>query len=671
MLHLAGETILKTLHIDLETFSSVDLTTCGAHAYVESPDFEIILFGYAFDDEPVTVIETFYDEELMGPLNLCAVDMIPLRVQEALFDPNTIKIAYNAPFERICLAKVFEKPMPPAMWRCSMVHALTLGLPAKLEATAKVLKLQEQKDTAGKALINYFCKPCKPTRTNGGRVRNLPHHAPDKWTAFREYNRQDVEAERAVGKALERFPLSPSEQLLWVVDQQINDRGVRVNYALVDQAIRCDTRHHLKAIQEAIDLTGLSNPNSVAQLKAWLQENEGIAVDSLSKDTVPEILERTQNDTTRRVLELRQESSKTSVKKYEAMQRARCEDDRVRGLLQFYGANRTGRWAGRLIQIHNLPKNSLSDLDLARKTLLMGDYETLEMLWGNVPDVLSQLVRTAFEAPHGHKFIVSDFSSIEARIVAWLAGEKWRLDVFRGHGKIYEASASQMFKVPIESITKTNPLRQKGKIAELALGYGGGVRALIIMGALKMGLTEEELPDLVKVWRAANQAITKFWWDVEKAAIAAVVDRTTVNMRFGMSFIYEAGILFVKLPSGRKLSYIRPKVKYTGPYDKPELSYEGVDQTTKQWARIDTYGPKLVENITQAVARDCLGDALLRLHQAKYKIVMHVHDEVILEVPEAQDCLKNVNWIMSQPIEWAPGLPLGADGFETTYYRKD
>lgn len=650
---------MAILSVDIESYSSVDLGKCGVYAYTEAPDFEILLFGYAFNDDPVQVVD------------LASGEYLPVEVNLALANPGIIKTAFNANFERTAIAKHFNRPMPPEQWRCTSVHARTLGLPGKLEEVAKAMKLQQQKDTAGKALIRYFSIPCKPTKANGMRTRNLPQHAPEKWAQFKTYNAQDVEVERTIRKSLERFPVLPIEQKLWCLDQRINDGGILVDPKLVRHAIACDTAYQERKTEEAARLTGLDNPNSVAQLKAWLLEAEGLDVESLSKETVPELLKQAESDTVKRVLELRQEMAKTSVKKYQAMDRARCNDNRVRGLLQFYGANRTGRWAGRLVQVQNLPQNHLKDLDLARQLLLAGDYDTLELLFESVPVVLSQLIRTAFVPSPGCKFIVADFSAIEARVIAWLAGEKWRLDVFNTHGKIYEASAAAMFRVPIETITKGSPLRQKGKVAELALGYAGGPGALVSMGALKQGLTEEELPGLVAAWRAASPSIVQFWWDVERAAMEAVREKKSVSLQHGLAFSYESGIMFLRLPSGRRLAYVRPRIEINPRFDRPALSFEGQDQVKKQWVRTFTYSGRLVENIVQATARDCLAEAMLRLDRAAYKIVMHVHDEVVLEVPAGMGSLEEACEITGQPLKWAPGLPMRADGFETDYYKKD
>jgi DNA polymerase len=649
---------MNILSIDIETYSSVDLPSSGVYAYTSSPDFEILLFGYAFNDEPVNVIDLAQGEEL------------PAKILEALSAPNIIKTAYNANFERTCIARHFKMLMPPEQWKCTLVHALTLGLPGYLEGVTKALKLEQQKDTAGKMLINYFSKPCKPTKTNGGRTRNLPKHDPEKWEKYKAYNAQDVEVERELRKVLEKYPVPKKEWQLWELDQKINDFGVAVDKTLVDHAIICDESYQDSYFKEAQQITGLENPNSVAQLKSWIEKATGKEVESLNKAKVVELIKETQNETVKQVLQLRQKMSKTSVKKYQAMERAVCPDGRIRGLLQFYGANRTGRWAGRLVQVQNLPRNSLPDLDLARQLLRNGNYELLELLFDSVPGVLSQLIRTALIPSEGNRFLVSDFSAIEARVIAWLADEKWRIDVFNSHGKIYEASAAHMFKVPIEEITKDSPLRQKGKIAELALGYGGSVGALKAMGALDMGLEEDELPELVETWRLANPNITQFWWDVDNAAIKAVRDKTIVPVHHGIEFSYESGGLFLRLPSGRRLCYVGPRIETHDKYNKPVLTYEGTEQG-KTWGRIKTYGPKLVENIVQATSRDCLAEALLRLDKAGYHIVFHVHDEVILDEPEDSTSVEAVNEIMSQPIPWAPGLPLRADGFETKYYMKD
>ncbi|TYS69715.1 hypothetical protein FZC76_05615 [Sutcliffiella horikoshii] len=649
---------MNILSIDIETYSIVDLTKGGVYNYCESEDFQILLLAYAVDDEEVQIIDLASGEEM------------PSKILDALVNPAIIKTAYNANFERTCLSKYFQLAMPPEQWRCSSVHALMLGLPGHLDGVAKSLKLHEQKMKEGKALIRYFSIPCKATKVNGGRTRNLPKHDAEKWNKFKDYCKQDVEVERQIRKKLEAFPITTVEQKLWELDQHINDQGVQVDEELVKHAILADTTYQDNLLKEAVRLTGLENPNSPAQLKNWLLE-QGVEVDSLAKKNVEVLIGEVENPKVKRLLELRQAMSKTSVKKYEAMERSVCQDQRIRGLLQFYGANRTGRWAGRLVQIHNLPRNSMSDLHIARELLKSGNYEALEILFASVPDVLSQLIRTAFIPSKGHRFIVADFSAIEARVIAWLAGERWRMEVFQSHGKIYEASAAQMFKVPIETIDKGSPLRQKGKIAELALGYGGSKGALTQMGALEMGLTEEELPELVSAWREANPKIVKLWWKVEAAAIKAVKEKAVVKMQYGLTFHYKKGILFITLSSGRSLAYVRPRIGIDERFGKEQLTYEGTEQGSKQWGRIPTYGGKLTENIIQAIARDCLAEAMVKLNDVGYRINFHVHDEVVLDIPIGTGSKEEVEKVMGQPIKWAPGLPLGADSFETDYYMKD
>lgn len=643
------------MSIDIETFSSVNLAQSGVYRYVEDSKFEILLFAYAIDDEPIQIIDLANGED------------IPFEVKSALLSVNVIKSAYNANFERTCLSKYFNVYMPPDQWHCTAVQALMLGLPGKLDGVGKVLNLDLQKDTAGKNLIRYFSVPCKPKKTNGNRERNLPHHDREKWERFKAYCIKDVEVERAIRRKLDRYKIPDFEQKLWQLDQLMNDRGIHLDTDLVTHAIVCNNRYQKQLFEEARQLTSLENPNSITQLKKWLEEND-LKVKSLNKDELPDLMKQAaDNLTVKRVLEIRMEMSKTSIKKYEAMARTRCQDNRVRGLLQFYGANRTGRWAGRLVQIQNLPRNNLADLDIARSLLKSGHYEMLEILFENVPDILSQLLRTAFIPSKESTFLVSDFSAIEARVIAWLAGEKWRLDVFKSHGKIYEASAAQMFNVPVESIDKSNPLRQKGKISELALGYQGGKGALIQMGALQMGLDEVELPELVNTWRKANPNIVRFWYDIEKAAIKAVCDKRAIYMPHNLVLFYESGFLFIQLPSGRRLAYVKPKLQRNERFNKDELTYEGVE--SGKWTSISTYGGKLTENIVQAIARDCLAESLIRLDERGYNIVMHVHDEVVLDVKKG--ALHEVEQIMGEPIPWAMGLPLNAEGFETEYYRKD
>jgi len=653
---------MTILQIDIETYSSTDLITCGVYKYVEAPDFEILLFGFSYDNDPVQVID------------LTAFEDIPDRVLHDLTDPDVIKTAYNANFERTCIAKQYGIECDPRQWRCTSVWALALGLPGHLAAVAEVLKLNDQKDAKGKALIKYFSVPCKPSKTNGERTRNLPHHAPEKWEEYVEYNRQDVVVEREVRRKLERFPVPEHEWKLWALDQRINDRGVRLDPVLFRQAIDCDEQYGARLLQEAQELTGLDNPNSLAQIKEWLAEHGLDTPDGLSKDYMPALLDAAPDDETRRVLELRQEMSKTSVDKYNAMDRSMCKDERARGLLQFCGANRTWRWAGRLIQVQNLPQNKFKDLALAREMLRSGDFALVEMLFGSPPFVLSQLIRTAFIPSKGCRFIVSDFSAIEARVIAWLADESWVLDVFRGDGKIYEATAAQMFKVPFETITKGHKnyeLRAKGKVAVLACGYQGGPGALVAMGALKGGILEEELQGLVNQWRDANPNICNLWYATEEAAVKAVQEKTTVKLAHGVQYRYEAGMLFADLPSGRSLAYVNPRIKHEPKFNKDGLVFDGMDQVKKKWMSHRTYGGRLVENLVQAIARDCLAESMMRVDAKGYVTVMHVHDEVVLDVPVGTGSLEHVNTVMGQPISWAPGLPLRAAGFECDFYMKD
>ena len=650
---------MKTLAIDIETYSSVDLTKSGVYAYSEAPDFTVLLFAYAFDAEPVQIVD------------LASGEALPKTVIDALRDnQNILKTAFNANFERTCLTRFLGFPMDTEGWQCTAVQAATLGLPHHLDGVAKVMKLGEQKDSRGKALIKFFSMSCKATKVNGGRTRNLPQHDPEKWAVFKDYCKQDVEVERAIRNKLSRFQNTEKEKRLWDVDQKINDRGVRIDNTFVKQAIRCDQEHHDRCLRRAVEITGLENPKSVAQLKAWVEETEGMYLENLNKATVQELIHEIQNPEVREVLKLRADLSKTSTKKYETMIKAKCEDDRVRGLFQFYGANRTGRFAGRLVQVQNLPQNHLMDLALARALVKEGDFKTLDLLFGNTPATLSELIRTAFIPSEGRRFIVSDFSAIEARVIAWLADEKWRMDVFATHGKIYEASASQMFHVPIESIVKGSPLRQKGKVSELALGYAGGVGALKTMGALAMGVPEEELQGLVDGWRAASPNIVKFWWDVEKAVRMAIADKPS-KLQYGLSFEKQGCILFIGLPSGRKLAYVNPRLEPDPKFSREGIVYDGQNQTTKKWEKIRTYSGKLAENIVQAVARDCLAESMIRLDQLGFDIVMHVHDEVILDVEKGRSSAEEVAEIMGRPIDWAPGLLLRADAYETDFYQKD
>lgn len=643
----------RILEMDIETFSDVDLIKCGVYAYADSPAFEVLLFAYSFDGGETRVIDLAQGEELPG------------EVAEAVFDGSVVKTAFNANFERTCLSKYFGRYLPPESWHCSAVQAAVLALPRSLEDVGAVLGLDERKMKEGKELIRYFCVPCKPTKANGGRRRNLPCHAPEKWELFKAYCMRDVDVEKAIRKKLYKFPIPEGEMELYRLDQRINDRGVPVDMGLVRQAVKCERLHKEVVTKRAYELTGLENPNSVAQLKGWLGEN-GVEAESLSKKAVADMIEESDGEV-EELLRLRLLMAKTSVKKYEAMERSVCSDGRVHGLLQFYGANRTGRWAGRLVQVQNLPQNHIEDLGLARRLVGEGRFEDVEMFYDSTPNVLSELIRTAFVPEPGCRFVVADFSAIEARVLAWLAGERWRLEVFSSHGKIYEASASAMFHVPIEEVTKGSTLRQKGKIAELGLGYGGAAGALISMGALDMGLSEDDLPSLVAAWRRANPHITQFWWDVDKAAVEAVTKR--VGTRAGrIGFEYRSGILFVMLPSGRKLAYVKPRLA-VNKFGREGLTYEGISEN-KKWGRIETYGPKLVENIVQGTARDLLAEAMLRVERKGYPIVMHCHDEIIAEVPEGMGSVEEMCEVMAVRPSWAEGLPLWADGYECPFYQK-
>lgn len=644
---------MKNLSVDIETFSSIDLTKSGVYRYAEAPDFEVILLGYSVDGGDVIV------------LDLASGDVLPVEIREALLDDTVTKWAFNAQFERVCLSRYLGTWLKPDAWKCTMIWSAYMGLPLSLLGVGAVLGIEKQKLVEGKELIRYFSKPCKPTKANGGRTRNLPADAPDKWEAFKAYNARDVEVELAIQRRLKNFPMPDHEWQNYYLDQEINDRGIMLDMEFVREAIDLDTRSRSDLITAMRELTGLENPNSVTQLKSWLAE-QGLKTERVDKASVKELLKEVPAQVGS-VLEMRQSLAKSSVRKYAAMENAVCLDGRARGLLQFYGANRTGRFAGRLIQVQNLPRNNLPDLGQARGLVKSGDHETIEVLYDSVPLVLSDLIRTAFIPKPGCQFIVADFSAIEARVIAWLAGESWRNAVFADHGKIYEASASQMFGVPIEEITKDSPLRQKGKIAELALGYGGSVGALKAMGALEMGLAEEELQPLVNAWRAANPNIVRLWWEVDKAASLAVRERTTTHC-YGLCFEFRSGMLFITLPSGRRLAYVKPKIGLNR-FGRDAVTYEGIGNT-KKWERIETYGPKLVENIVQAISRDILCDAMRRLDDAGLSIVMHVHDEVVIEADDGV-LLDEVCQIMSITPPWAKGLILRADGFMCPFYQKD
>ena len=643
----------RILEADIESYSDVDLIKCGVYAYADSPAFEILLFAYSFDGGETQIIDLAQGEKL------------PAEVEDAIFDVSVTKTAYNANFERTCLSKYFGRYIPPESWHCSAVQAAMLALPRSLEDVGRVLGLDEQKMKEGKELIRYFCVPCKPTKANGGRTRNLPCHAPEKWELFKTYCKRDVDVEKSIRRKLHNFPIPEREMELYRLDQRINDRGVLVDMKLVRNAVSCERLHKEVVTKRAYELTGLENPHSVVQLKGWLGDM-GMEAESLSKKAVAEMIAETDGEV-EELLRLRLMLAKTSVKKYEAIERSACSDGRVHGMLMFYGANRSGRWSGKNVQLHNLPKNYLPDLELARNLVKQGRFEDIELLYDSTPNVLSELIRTAFIPKPGCRFVVADFSAIEARVLAWLSGEQWRLDVFTSHGKIYEASASSMFHVPMEEITKGSPLRQKGKLAELGLGFGGASGALISMGALDMGLTEDELPPLVAAWRKANPHITQFWWDVDAAAIKAVTEkqRTKVGR---IIFEYKSGILFITLPSGRKLSYVKPRMAVNR-FGRDGLTYEGISEN-KKWSRIETYGPKLVENIVQGTARDLLAEAMLRVEKKGYPIVMHCHDEIIAEVPEDSGSVDEMCEIMAVQPEWAEGLPLRADGYQCSFYQK-
>ena len=646
---------MKNISIDIETYSSIDLTKSGVYRYVEAPDFQVMLFGYSVDGGPVSVVD------------LAMGETIPLEILSALEDENVLKYAFNANFERICLSRMLGYEtgiyLDPSSWRCTMIWSAYMGLPLSLQGCGTVLKLDKQKLTEGKDLIKYFCVPCQPTKSNGGRTRNLPTDAPDKWERFKAYNARDVETEMEIQKSLIHFPVPDSVWEEYHIDQRINDTGVALDMTLVRQAIAMDGVSGNELSAAIRSLTALENPNSVSQMKDWLSD-QGLQTDTLGKKAVTELL-KTAPENLREVLALRQQLAKSSVKKYQAMQNAVCSDGRARGMFQFYGANRTGRWAGRLIQMQNLPQNHLPDLEQARELVRVGDYEAVKMLYEDVPDTLSQLIRTAFVARPGAKFIVADFSAIEARVIAWLAGEEWRQEVFAEGKDIYCASASQMFGVPVEKHGINGHLRQKGKIAELALGYGGSVGALKAMGAIEMGLSEDELQPLVQAWRDANPNIVRFWWAVDSAAMNAVANKTS-DSTYGIDFTYKSGMLFITLPSGRKLTYVKPKIG-ENKFGSPCVTYEGVGGT-KKWERLESYGPKFVENIVQATARDILCYSMKTLRNTS--MVMHIHDEIVIEADRRMS-LDAVCEQMGRTPPWAQGLLLRADGYETDFYRKD
>jgi len=646
---------MKTLEIDIETFSSVSLSKAGVYRYVESPDFEILLFAYSVDGGVVKVVDLALGEK------------IPKEIINALTNPNITKWAFNANFERVCLSRWLELPtgkyINPSSWRCTMIWSAYLGLPLSLEGVGTVLRLEKQKLKEGKDLIRYFCTPCKPTASNGKRIRNLPIHDLNKWSTFKEYNLRDVEVEMAIQNKLTRFPVPESVWNEYHLDQQINDRGIAIDSKFVNHAIEIDEYSRSKLISEMKSLTKLENPNSVQQLKGWLANN-GLETETLGKKVVSELIE-TSSDDLSEVLTLRQQIAKSSIKKYQAMKNAVCSDSRTRGMFQFYGANRTGRFAGRILQPQNLPRNSMPDLSQARELVRTNNTNALEMLYDSVPEVLSELIRTSFIPKGGYKFIVADFSSIERVVLAWLAGERWVLDAYNRKEDLYIATASQMFNVPIDKINKKDPLRQKGKVADLACGYGGSVGALIAMGALDMGLNEEELRPLVNAWRSANPNIVSFWWDVDRATIKAVRERTTTKTH-GIVFSYQSGMLFIKLPSSRHLSYVKPRIEINQ-FGSDCVTYEGIIGA-KKWDRIQSYGPKFVENIVQAISRDILCYAMENLKH--FKIVMHIHDEIIIEA-EKNVSVDSICETLGQTPPWAKGLKLRAEGFESYFYKKD
>lgn len=660
---------MNEMSIDLETYSDVDISKCGVYKYAESDQFEILLFGISVDGGPVRV----YD--------LACGECLPKEILSALSDETVTKWAFNATFERICLSNWLRKHHPehfrtygspddsvqnyldPSSWKCTMIWSAYMGLPLSLEGVGAVLKLQEQKLKEGKDLIRYFCTPCSPTKSNGGRTRNLPEHAPEKWELFKKYNQRDVEVEMQIHKRIGNYPVPDSIWEEYHLDQEINDRGIMIDRTFVEQAIRIDERVRNDLMIQMQSLTGLENPNSVQQLKEYFFQN-GLEIDSLGKKEVTEMIKTAPADIAR-VLSLRLQLAKSSVKKYQAMMNAVCADNRCHGMFQFYGANRSGRWAGRLIQLQNLPQNHMSDLAEARELVRSGDYNTLSILYDDIPDTLSQLIRTAFIARPGYKFIVSDYSAIEARVLAHLAGETWRSKVFAEGGDIYCASASQMFHVPVEKHGVNGHLRQKGKIAELALGYGGSVGALKSMGAIEMGIPEEELLGLVNSWRNANPSIVRFWWDVDRAVKTAIKERILTEVQ-GIRFFCKSGMLFIRLPSGRCLSYVKPRIG-ENQFGGESVTYEGIG-TTKKWERIESYGPKFVENIVQAVSRDLLCYALQNL--SDHRIVGHVHDEVIIECPQDVDLISICSQ-MSRPPEWMNGIMIRGDGYTTPWYMKD
>ncbi len=649
---------MQKISIDIETFSDVDLIRCGVYKYAYSPNFEMLLFAYAVDDGDVHIIDIAGGEEL------------PEEIIQAIKSDTVVKTAYNAQFERVCLSRYLKLPegeyLNPQSWYCTAVQAAELALPLSLADVGSVLGLERQKMTEGKELIKYFCVPCKPTKSNGNRTRNRPCHDINKWETFKKYCMRDVDVERQIADKLKMYPISDEEHRLYVLDQIINDRGVLVDGELAEQAVKLNSIQTAVAVEQAYMITGLENPNSVTQLKQWLKEN-GVEIESLSKKAVKSLADETDGDVSE-MLKLRLLMAKTSVKKYEAVIRSVCSDNRVHGMMRFCGANRTGRWSGNILQPQNLPQNHLPDLTLARDIVKDGDFEMLDMMFGNVPNVLSELIRTVLIPKPNHRFIVADFSAIEARVLAWIAGEQWRIDTFKNGGDIYCASASKMFKVPVEKHGVNGELRQKGKISELACGYGGSVGALKNMGAVEMGVQENELQGLINDWRNANPHIVRFWYEVGNAAMKAIKEKTTVPLG-KLVFVYERGILFIRLPSGRRLSYIKPRIG-TNRFGGDSITYMGIN-SAKKWDRLETFGGKLTENIVQGTARDLLAKALINTANAGYDTVFHVHDEIICEVPNGYGSVDELCRQMCIKPEWADGLPLNADGFECEYYKKE
>lgn len=649
---------MKKLSCDIETFSDVDLIRCGVYKYADSPNFEMLLFAYAVDDGDVHIIDIAGGEEL------------PEKIIQAIKSDTVVKTAYNAQFERVCLSRYLKLPdgeyLNPQSWYCTAVQAAELALPLSLADVGSVLGLERQKMTEGKELIKYFCVPCKPTKSNGNCTRNRPCHDINKWETFKKYCMRDVDVERQIADKLKMYPISDEEHRLYVLDQIINDRGVLVDSELAEQAVKLNSIQTAVAVEQAYMITGLENPNSVTQLKQWLKE-KGVEIESLSKKSVKSLADETDGDVSE-MLKLRLLMAKTSVKKYEAVIRSVCSDNRVHGMMRFCGANRTGRWSGNILQPQNLPQNHLPDLTLARDIVKDGDFEMLDMMFGNVPNVLSELIRTVLIPKPNHRFIVADFSAIEARVLAWIAGEQWRIDTFKNGGDIYCASASKMFKVPVEKHGVNGELRQKGKISELACGYGGSVGALKNMGAVEMGVQENELQGLINDWRNANPHIVRFWYEVGNAAMKAIKEKTTVPLG-KLVFAYERGILFIRLPSGRRLSYIKPRIG-TNRFGGDSITYMGIN-SAKKWDRLETFGGKLTENIVQGTARDLLANALINAANAGYDTVFHVHDEIICEVPNGYGSVDELCKLMCINPEWADGLPLNADGFECEYYKKE